>query len=163
MQKIILHWTAGAPLPCAEDLQHYHFLVNKDGLRISGIYAPEDNLNCADGKYARHCGGGNTGSIGVAMCGMYVPKGKTLADTPYPLTLKQTEATFKLCAELCKKYKIKISPTTVLTHAEFGAAHPNTSSRGKIDIICLPPYPEIPEYQIGNFIRNKILWYFLRL
>ena len=68
MKRIILHWTAGANEPNNTDYQHYHYLVNGNGVVVKGKYNPEDNLNCNDGKYAQHTGGGNTGSIGVAMC-----------------------------------------------------------------------------------------------
>lgn len=163
MNKIILHWTAGTNQPCSTDYEHYHYLINKDGVILKGKFSPEDNLNCNDGRYAQHCGGGNTGAIGVSMCGMYVPKGVNIKETKFPLTRIQCEATFKLVAELCKKYNIKITPQTVLTHYEFGQAHPKTSSYGKIDIVYLHPFPEIDKKNMGDFIRNKIEWYFNKL
>lgn len=163
MNRIILHWTAGTNQPCSTDYEHYHYLINKDGVIIKGKFAPEDNLNCNDGKYAQHCGGGNTGSIGISMCGMYVPKNTDIKDTKFPLTKIQCEAAFKLIAELCKKYNIKITPQTVLTHYEFGQAHPKTSSYGKIDIIYLHAYPDITKNEMGNFIRSKVRWYFGKL
>ena len=163
MNRIILHWTAGTNQPCSTDYEHYHYLINKDGVIVKGKFAPEDNLNCNDGKYAQHCGGGNTGSIGVSMCGMYVPKNTDIKDTKFPLTKIQCEAAFKLIAELCKKYNIKITPQTVLTHYEFGQAHPKTSSYGKIDIIYLHAYPDVTKNEMGNFIRSKVRWYFSKL
>lgn len=163
MNKIILHWTAGTNQPCSTDYEHYHYLINKDGVILKGKFSPEDNLNCNDGRYAQHCGGGNTGAIGVSMCGMYVPKGINIKDTKFPLTRIQCEAAFKLIAELCKKYNIKITSQTVLTHYEFGQAHPKTSSYGKIDIVYLHPFPEIDKKNMGDFIRNKIEWYFNKL
>ena len=163
MNRIILHWTAGTNQPCSTDYEHYHYLINKDGVIIKGKFAPEDNLNCNDGKYAQHCGGGNTGSIGISMCGMYVPKNTDIKDTKFPLTKIQCEAAFKLIAELCKKYNIKITPQTVLTHYEFGQAHPKTSSYGKIDIIYLHAYPDVTKNEMGNFIRSKVRWYFSKL
>ena len=163
MNRIILHCTAGTNQPCSTDYEHYHYLINKDGVIIKGKFAPEDNLNCNDGKYAQHCGGGNTGSIGISMCGMYVPKNTDIKDTKFPLTKIQCEAAFKLIAELCKKYNIKITPQTVLTHYEFGQAHPKTSSYGKIDIIYLHAYPDITKNEMGNFIRSKVRWYFGKL
>ena len=157
MNKIIIHWTGGTWFPNATDKEHYHFLIDKNGKVINGKFKVEDNENCNDGKYAVHCGGGNTGAIGVSMCGMYVPKGVNIKDTKFPLTKKQCEACFKLVAQLCKKHLINLN--NVLTHYEFGQAHPKTSSNGKIDIIFLPPYPEIKQNQIGSFIRNKVKWY----
>lgn len=156
MKRIIIHWTAGGWFPNATDKEHYHFLIDKNGKTINGKYKVEDNENCYDGKYAAHTGGGNTGAIGVSMCGMFGFKNsKNIGE--YPLTKKQCEACFKLVAQLCKKYLINVN--NVLTHHEFGLAHPKTISAGKIDIIYLPPYPEIKQNQIGDFIRNKVKWY----
>lgn len=163
MKKIIIHWTAGTNQPCNTDYEHYHYLINKDGIICKGKYEVRDNENCNDGKYAQHCGGGNTGAIGVSMCGMYVPKNVNIKDTKYPLTKKQCEATFKLVAELCKKYNISISPQTVMTHYEFGQKNPKTSSYGKIDIIFLHAYPNVKQLEMGDFIRNKIRWYYEKL
>ena len=159
MKRIILHWTAGTNEPNNTDYQHYHYLVNGNGVVVKGKFKPEDNLNCKDGKYAQHTGGGNTGSIGVSMCGMAGFNGKS-GSTKYPLTAKQVEATFKLCAELCKKYNIPITPQTVMTHYEFGLKNPKTSSAGKIDIVYLPPYPTVKQADVGDFIRNKVKWYY---
>ena len=158
LSKIVYHWTASTHQPNATDLEHYHFLVNKDGLIIKGKYTPEDNLNCNDGKYAQHCGGGNTGAIGIGLCGMFGFKDVNNVGN-YPLTAKQMEASFKLGAELCKKYNIPITKDTVFTHYEFGLKHPNTSSRGKIDIIYMPCFSYIKKDKVGDFIRNKVLWY----
>lgn len=163
MKRIIIHWTAGTNKPCGEDFKHYHYLITGAGEVRSGEFKPEDNENCSDEKYAVHTGGGNTGSIGVAMCGMYVPKGVSIKRTEYPLTKKQCERMFKLCAELCKKYNIPITPDTVMTHYEFGKKHPKTTSYGKIDITFLHPWENLTAAQIGDFIRNKVLWYCLRL
>lgn len=163
MKRIIIHWTGGANQPCSVDYESYHYVVNKDGVVIKGKYAPEDNENCVDGEYAKHCGGGNTGSIGVAMCGMYVPEGVDVVQTVFPLTRVQCEAMFNLVAELCKKYGIKVTPKTVLTHYEFGRSHPDTSSFGKIDIIYLHPFPYLTKDEIGNFVRNKVKWYLTKI
>ncbi len=159
MKRIIIHWTGGTYEPNNQEWEHYHYLVNGNGLAFKGKYTPEDNLCCTDDKYAAHTGGGNTGSIGVAMCGManYNSK-KGINSTKYPLTKIQCEHTFKLVAELAKKYNIPVTRTTIMTHYEFGRANPNTSSAGKIDIVCLPEYL-ISSAKIGDFIRSKVRWY----
>lgn len=163
MKRIILHWTAGSYQANVTDKEHYHYLVTGDGSLITGKYEPEDNLNCNDGKYAAHTGGGNTGSIGIAMCGManYSPV-KGLTSTKYPLKKVQCERFFKLIAELCKKYNLPINKDTVMTHYEFGQSHPNTTSYGKIDINFLPDYL-VNSNNVGDFIRDKARWYFERL
>ena len=158
LKRIILHWTGGTYYPNIIDLEHYHFLIDKDGKIYNGKYQPKDNENCQDGTYAAHTGGGNTASIGVGLCGMYnFCNSNDIGN--YPLTKIQLEASFKLVAELSKKYNIFITPQNIMTHYEFGKTHPNTSSAGKIDIVYLPPYPNIKPNEIGDFIRQKIKWY----
>ena len=163
LKRIIIHWTAGTYKPNSDVLNHYHYAILENGNILPCNHRPEDNLNCQDGNYAAHTGGGNTGSIGIAMCGMYIPKGYTVKQTDYPLTKKQCEACFKFVAELADKYNITVTPETVMTHYEFGLKNPKTSSAGKIDIIYLPAYPHLKQSEIGDFIRNKVRWYLKNL
>ena len=151
LNKITIHWTAGAYTPNNTDRQHYHFLVDDKGNIYTGKYKPEDNLNCQDGKYAAHCGGGNTGNIGVAMCGML--------DSRFPITRKQLEATCELVAKLSKKYGIAINSKSIITHAEFGKANPHTTSYGKIDINKLPCVAVYGIKECGDHIRKTVNWY----
>ena len=155
---IIIHWTAGGYIICDEDKEHYHFIVDRDGNVVNGKYKPEDNLDTSDGNYAAHVGGGNTGRIGISMAAM---RGFVNKNHPgdRPITLKQFLATVKKVALLCKQYNIPVNEDTVMTHYEFGKKHPETSSAGKIDIVYLPPYPTLKDYEIGNFIRNKVREY----
>ena len=158
MKRIILHWTAGIYYPNPHDLECYHFLIDKDGNIHNGKFKPEDNTVCQTGEYAAHTGGGNTNSIGVAMCAMADFKNRNQTGK-YPITQKQFEISMELCAELAHKYNINVNPDSVMTHYEFGIKHPNTSSAGKIDIIYIPPYPWVAQNDIGAFIRTKIKWY----
>lgn len=158
MKRIIIHWTAGGPVPSSYEKERYHYLIDSRGKVYPGKFKPEANLVCKTGMYAMHTGGGNTGSIGVSMCGMQDFKNKN-SQGNFPLTKIQFEATMKYCAQLAKKYDIKITPDTVLTHYEFGQKHPKTTSYGKIDIIFLPPYPWVSKDDAGSFIRSKIRWY----
>lgn len=68
LSKICLHWSAGASYPCEVDLKAYHFLVDKDGKVYAGHFKPENNMICKPNQYAMHCGGGNTGCIGLSAC-----------------------------------------------------------------------------------------------
>lgn len=158
MKRIIIHWTAGGAVPTSYEKEFYHYLVDALGKVSNGKFKPEANLVCRKGLYAMHTGGGNTGSIGVSMCGMADFRNKT-EQGKFPITKIQFEATMKLCAKLAKQYGINITPDAVMTHYEFGQKHPNTTSFGKIDIIFLPPYPWISRDDIGSFIRSKIRWY----
>lgn len=155
LNKITIHWTGGSYTPNATDKLHYHYLVDNNGNIYEGKYKPEDNLNCKDGKYSAHCGGGNTGNIGIALCSMY--------DSRYPITRKQLESMCKKVAELSKHYGISITSKTIFTHAEFGKANPHTTSHGKIDIDKLPCVSVYGIKQCGDWIRNKVNWYRTRL
>lgn len=160
MNRIITHWTAGSYHPNYVDFEHYHFLITGEGLRVIGNYEPEDNLDCKDGKYAAGAEGGNTGTIHIALCGMYGYKSsKDFGE--FPINQKQFEEMCLLTAELCIKYGIKITPKTVLTHYEFDK---NRGKEGrKIDITCLPFLPDMAKNEIGKYIRNKVNWYKLKI
>ena len=162
MKRIIIHWTAGTNYPTVFEKEHYHYLIDGMGKIHNGKYKPEDNEICRVGKYAAHTGGGNTASIGVAMCGMANFKTPNFCGK-YPIQKKQFESCMEFCAKLAKKYQISVSSKTVMTHYEFGIANPKSTSAGKIDIIYLPPYPWVSKDEIGSFIRSKIKWYLQKI
>lgn len=158
VKRIILHWSAGRYYPTDFEKKYYHYLVDVQGNIYSGNYAPEDNNDCNDGVYAAHTGGGNTGSVGVCLCGMYGYKSPRMCGN-FPLTKIQFESSMKFTAVLCKRYNLKVTKDTVLTHYEFGKENPKTTSSGKIDINYLPPYPWVGKDDVGGFIRTKVKWY----
>lgn len=151
-KNIVLHWTGGNYFPCPLDIESYHYLVNAQGKIQIGKFKPSDNLNCTDGFYAKHCGGGNTGRIGIAICCR-----KDIKTVP---TKKQIESMCKLSAELCHKYGLQ--PSQVITHAEFGQTHPKTSSYRKIDITEIP-YANLKGIkECGDYLREKVQWYYTK-
>lgn len=158
LNKICLHWTAGSNYPCDTDLKAYHYCIDKNGKIYAGTHKPEDNLNCYDGNYAMHCGGGNTGCIGLSACGMagFSLKNK---QTKYPLTQKQIEALCCLSAYLCVKYGILIDSKYVFTHYEFDQRRAASKREGKIDIAYIHYLPNLATKSIGNYLRRTISWY----
>src|SRR5574344_1885374 len=108
MKRIILHWTAGGAVPTSYEKEFYHYLVDSIGKVHIGKFKPEANEKCISRMYAAHTGGGNTGSIGVSMWGTAGFKNK-FAVGNYPITRVQFEKTMELCAELARKYGIKIT------------------------------------------------------
>ena len=152
-KNIVFHWTGGNYTACPTDVAAYHFLVDKYGSVMAGKYAPEDNLDCSDGKYAKHCGGGNTGRIGIAICCM--------KDKKTPPLQKQIESMCYYAARLCFLYKIK--PSQCITHAEFGRDNPKTSSKGKQDINSLPYAKVYGIKECGDYLRNKTQVYYDRI
>jgi hypothetical protein len=152
-----LHWTAGALTPNAMDLKAYHYTYDAWGTVRRGVYAPEDNINTADGYYARHCAKGNTGNIGHALCG---------GPTGWPhgeITQVAFERACEMIALNCRKYNIPITPDTVFTHREFDQRLPITKRSGKRDIDQLPWLPTMPAERIGDYLREKVRWYFQNL
>ena len=152
---IIIHWTAGTHHPNDVDFEHYHYLINGDGLAIQGNYSPEDNLDCTDGHYARGAEGGNTGYIHVAFCGMRNFKNKDNVGQ-YPIMFGQCEAGFKFIAQLCDELDIPVTSKGVQTHYEFDCKRGKKGR--KIDIICLP-YIDLPVDLVGDHIRERIKLY----
>lgn len=158
LNKICLHWTAGASIPCQLDLNSYHFCIDKLGRIYPGTYTPEDNINCYDGKYAKHCGGGNTGCIGISVCGM---AGFDLLNkkTKYPLYKKQVESFCCLTAYLSLKYGISVTEKNIFTHYEFDRNRPKNKREGKIDITYIHYLPNLSQNSVGDYLRQKIAWY----
>lgn len=165
IKRIVLHWTGGTYKPNSVDLKHYHFLIDDKGKVFKGEFSVNSNFVCKEDEkgnplYAAHCGGGNTGAIGIAFCGMLGYK--NFQDVgKYPLKKEQIEKGCEFIAKFCDKYFLNIS--SVQTHYEFGLANPQTSSKGKIDIVYLPPFPLFKANEIGDFLRSKIRWYYDRL
>jgi hypothetical protein len=151
LNKITLHYTGGTYKPNSTDKEAYHYLIDGDGVVHPGKYKPFDNINTKDGKYARHCGGGNTGNIGVAICCMW--------DKDYPIKRIQLEAMCKLVASLSFTHGVPITSKTIFTHAEFGESHPSSTSKGKQDFVSLPCVAVYGTKQCGEWFRNKIKWY----
>lgn len=156
LNKICLHWTAGANSPCKVDLNSYHYCIDKFGRIYPGTHKPEDNLNCYDGNYAAHCGGGNTGCIGLSACGM---AGFNLGkkQTKYPLTQKQIEALCCLAGYLCVNYGILVDKNKVFTHYEFDRK--KSKPEGKIDITYIHYLPNLSQKSVGKYLREKISYY----
>ena len=163
LKKICLHWSAGPYAQTEDDFRHYHYTVGKDGVVLGGKFKPAANVPpLPNGKYAAHCGGGNSYCIGVALRGMggYVSPKKA---GKYPLTKRQGEAAWALVAGLCKEHGIPVSEEAVFTHYEFGKRHPDSESAGKIDISYLPYEPGLKADEVGDYIRGKVIWYLTKL
>jgi hypothetical protein len=163
LKKICVHWTAGSHGQSEEDYRHYHYTVGNDGAVAGGKFKPEANIPpLVNGKYAAHCGGGNSYCIGVSLRGMAGYQGPGSVGK-YPLTEPQCEAGWKLVAKLCHEYGIPVNPDTVFTHYEFGRKNPASDSAGKIDITFLPHAPSMKPDEVGDYIRCKVQWYLAKL
>lgn len=153
MRKICLHWTAGSTKPNHIDLKHYHFIRDGSGKLHLGRFKPEDNIPpLKPGEYAAHCGGGNSDTVGYALCGG--PKNYKFGE----ITRLSWEAACLHIAELCVKYKIPIDSDHIYTHHLFGKRNPRTSSAGKIDIIELP-WDSKSRNKVDSILISTVKWY----
>lgn len=142
MQRIIVHWTAGAHKASGLDRSHYHILIEDDGRLVRGL--PSIDLNQAPVRkgYAAHTLGCNSGSIGVSLCCMAGAIESPFAAGSAPMKRAQWETLPKVLAELCRRYGIAVTSKTVLSHAEVQGTL-GIKQRGKWDITRLAFDPTV--------------------
>jgi hypothetical protein len=133
MQRLIIHWTAGAGFPSPEDGEFYNVLLDRIGRAHLGDHLLTDNLSTADGDYAAHTRGLNTGSIGLALCGMAGASRNPFAPGRYPLTPVQWNNALIAAADLCRRYKLPPDEKHLLMHCEVERVY-GIQQRGKWDI-----------------------------
>jgi hypothetical protein len=156
MRRVICHWTAGGYVPSENDLEHYHVLVDGDGVLHRGEHTIADNESAADGEYAAHTRGTNTGSIGVSMCCMVGAKERPFSAGSAPMKQVQWDSMIDVVAQLCKAYAIPVSATTVLGHGEVQKNLGRPQS-GKWDPMKLPFAPELTPAEVGQRLRDEVL------
>lgn len=156
MKRIIIHWSAGSHKVSSVDKEHYHFIVDGTGTVVKGDHKPEDNLSVTDGVYAAHTRGANAGAIGVAMAAMLDAQGPGKLGK-FPITKKQFDAMIALVRKLAGQYKIPVTPSTILSHAEVQSTL-GIRQNGKIDIsFGIPGKPELKTAKAcGDYIRSLI-------
>ena len=156
MRRIIVHWTAGGSRASGLDRKHYHRMVEGDGTIIHGTEAIEDNIVTSDGDYAAHTLRLNTGSIGVALCGMRDAIEQPFSPGPSPITAEQFLAACRLIAELAREHSIPVTRETILTHAEVEPTL-GVKQRGKWDIARLPFKPDLRgAIPVGDYMRELV-------
>lgn len=135
---IVFHWTAGQNKASDLDRSHYHLLIESDGRHVRGI--PTIDLNSLPNVktgYAAHTASCNTGFIGVSLCGMAGAIENPFSAGKQPITRVQWDELANVLAQLCKRYGIKVSRKTVLSHAEV-QTNLGKKQKGKWDIARLP-------------------------
>ncbi len=156
LKRIVMHWTGGNASASVTDLNHYHALTEQSGRTVYGKYKPEDNIKIKRGHYAAHTRALNTGSIGLAMCGMYGAKEVPFSPGNHPITCEQVKAFAGLVAEFAHTYGIPITRKTVLFHAEVERTL-GVWQRQKWDVTWLPDM-EKPggALEVGDRMRYMI-------
>jgi hypothetical protein len=154
VKYVIGHWTGVNTYNVTPALvKSYQLLIKRDGETVLG--APQGQTAST--------GGMNSITYNISCCG-----GDKLA----PLTKIQCEKFFKECAKVLKQYNLPVN--RFYTHHEIGEMCRDKSivrllpynkwlyqNIGKIDLITLPY--DFKDKSHGDFIRNKIQWYYDRL
>lgn len=157
VNRVIIHWTAGAHKPSGLDLQHYHFVIDGDGVVHEGKFPVSANAgSLVSGKYAAHTKGCNTGSIGVALAAMAGAVERPFNAGSYPITPAQEAALTKLLVKLGDEYRIPVTRQTMLTHAEVQPTL-GIKQNGKWDIrwLCGMGSPG-HALTVGDIIRSRV-------
>lgn len=153
MERIICHWTGGGYKASTLDRQHYHILIEDDGVLIRGLHEISDNAYTGDGDYAAHTRGRNTRSIGISVCCMAGAREKPFKPGKYPMTQTQWERMAEVAAELARAYDIPVTPKTVLGHGEV-QANLGTPQKGKWDPMVLPW--DLKQTKVGDLFRDAV-------
>lgn len=154
--KIICHWTAGSNKANSTDREHYHILIEGDGTLIRGDHSISDNDSTSDNDYAAHTASCNTGAIGVSLCCMSGAVESPFNAGPYPMTSTQWDMLSSVVADLCDRYNIPVSPTTVLTHAEV-QSNLGIAQSGKWDYTKLAFDPSVSGAKAcGDKLRGEV-------
>lgn len=156
MQRVIVHWTAGAHKASALDKKHYHIMVEGGGTLVRGDKAIKLNEAPAKKGYAAHTLNCNSGSIGVSVCCMAGAIESPFNAGKHPMTRVQWDAMMAVVADLCTKYKIPVTPETVLSHAEVQGTL-GIKQRGKWDIARLAFDPSVKGAKaVGGRMRREV-------
>jgi hypothetical protein len=158
MARVIVHWTAGSHTPSGLDREHYHILIDGEGRLVRGTPSIALNgLPKARPGYAAHARNCNTGSIGIAICAMAGAVESPFDAGRYPVKLEQWGALIEACADLCARYRIPVTPQTVLSHAEV-QTNLGIQQSGKWDIARLPFAPDtVGARPVGDKLRADVL------
>lgn len=166
MKRIILHWSEGRRISNDTDREHYHLLIEHHAggaaRIIRGDHTIADNVSTADDDYAAHTRGCNTGSIGLALCGMMGCNEQPFRAGPEPFTPAQWELMCQAAAQLCKFYRIPCDDLHVLAHGEV-QARLGIRQLGKWDPLRLPWRPELPPAAVMSLTRETIARELVRL
>jgi N-acetyl-anhydromuramyl-L-alanine amidase AmpD len=156
MERIIVHWTAGSYTVSTTDREHYHIIVGGDAQLVRGDNSIKANVstNDADG-YAAHTKSCNSGSIGISAACMAGAIESPFKPGSYPLLEAQWLMLASVAADLCNKYRIAVTPQTVLQHGEVQETLGIPQS-GKWDINKLPWLPNLSSSEAGDAFRAEV-------
>lgn len=157
--RIVVHWTAGRHRPSLLERGHYHFLIDGEGKPHRGLFGV--------GRYGppNHVKGLNTGSVGLALCGMRGAVERPFSPGPEPITPLQWERAAQAAAEVMLAYGLPAAPKglerVVLMHSEVPEVYGIPQDRWDID--CLPWKRDLGPGSVHSDFRRRVLGYLARL
>lgn len=157
MKRIHWHWTAGAPGINPKESDSYNFVITwPDGEVVPCVPVERQIPPLVNGAYAAHTRGANSYAIGIAVDAMADAQERPFRSGRYPITKKQIDALVALSADLGRKYKIPVTPETMLSHAEVQQTL-GIRQNAKWDIMWLPGMtaPGDP-ITVGNKLRALV-------
>ncbi len=158
MKRIVCHWSAGNYKASDTDRHHYHLMIEDDGRLVRGEFSiadNEDNLIWEPCNYAAHARGTNSNCIGVSVCCMKDAIEEPFDAGPAPMLKAQWQVMADICAQLCRRYAIPVTPQTVLGHGEVEAILANPQD-GKWDPLALPWAPDLSKEEVGDKFRTAV-------
>lgn len=154
MRRVICHWTGGGYRASGLDRSHYHILIEGDGSIVPGILSISANEHLS-GAYAKHTRGCNQNSIGVAVCCMFQARERPFRPGPAPMRKAQFLLMAQVVAELCARYAIAVTPTTVLGHGEVQESL-GIAQVAKWDPLVLPWNRALKKHAAGDYLRDLV-------
>lgn len=159
-RRVIMHWTGCGVTASAYERQHYHYLVQQDGLIVVGVPVGNNMRKVgSEFPYAAHTKHFNSFSVGIAFCGMAGVKSRGDWNRgergSAPLTESQLEAGCAFIGFCCREWGLAVSIDTVFTHAEAERLH-GVDQDGKWDIDVLAFLPGKGAGEIGQWLRDRI-------
>jgi hypothetical protein len=150
VHRIVIHWTAGSYTPSQLDRIHYHLLIDGDGKCHRGVRPL--------GAYLPHTRALNTGSVGLALCGMRGAQQSPRKLGDSPLTLLQIERACQAAAEVCFAHELAVTERTVLCHSEVPRVY-GVPQRGKWDVDIAPWDSSLSPKGVHELLRRKVAWF----
>jgi hypothetical protein len=155
MARVVLHWTAGTHKASGLDKAHYHVLIEGDGAVVIGDHPIDANAKPARPVRANHTRNLNTGSIGVSLCCMLNAVERPFKAGAFPMTIAQWQVAAEVVAELCERYRIPVTPRSVIAHGEVEAVL-GIKQLQKWDPLVLPWTPTISRQQVMDQFRASV-------
>jgi hypothetical protein len=157
-RRIIWHWTGGGSRANDTDKRAYHYIVEHDGTVVAGDIPVAANMQRLwNGvRYARHTGGMNSFSVGIAFAGMKDSR-SAQRPGPSPLNESQVRAGLRFTAACCVVWNLDpLNPAHCFCHREAWELHGVKGEQNdtKPDITYLPFLSSLGSLETREWLRR---------